>query len=112
MDVLLNPSVTETFGNVTLEAMACGVPVVAADATGASSLVVDGETGYLVPPRDVAAYVQKLSTYSDNPDLRRSHGQAGANRADEFDWDAINGAVAETYLRLIEQRRPDKEASA
>ncbi len=112
MDVLLNPSVTETFGNVTLEAMACGVPVVAADATGASSLVVDGETGYLVPPRDVAAYVQKLSTYSDNPDLRRSHGQAGANRADEFDWDAINGAVAETYLRLIEQRRPDKAASA
>lgn len=112
MDVLLNPSVTETFGNVTLEAMACGVPVVAADATGAASLVVDSETGYLVPPREIAAYVHKLSAYSADPDLRRSHGQAGANRADEFDWDAINGAVAETYLRLIEQRRSGRVPSA
>ena len=104
MDVLLNPSVTETFGNVTLEAMACGVPVVAADATGAASLVIDGETGYLVPPRDITAYAEKLATYSANPDLRRAHGEAGARRADAFDWDAINGTVADTYLRLIEHR--------
>ena len=104
MDVLLNPSVTETFGNVTLEAMACGVPVVAADATGASSLVVDGETGYLVPPRDIDAYAEKLAAYSADAGLRRAHGAAGASRADAFDWDTINGAVAETYLRLIEAR--------
>ncbi len=112
MDVLLNPSVTETFGNVTLEAMACGVPVVAADATGAASLVMDGETGYLVPPRDIAAYSEKLAGYSADPDLRRAHGQAGAARADAFDWDAINGAVADTYLRLIDQRRSDAAVSA
>jgi len=105
MDVLLNPSVTETFGNVTLEAMACGVPVVAADATGASSLVIEGETGHLVPPRDITAYADKLAAYAANPDLRRGHGEAGARRADAFDWDTINGAVADTYLRLIEQRR-------
>ena len=54
-DVFLNPSVTEAFGNVTLEAMACAVPVVAADATGATSLVRDGETGMLVDPGDVEA---------------------------------------------------------
>jgi glycosyltransferase involved in cell wall biosynthesis len=105
MDVLLNPSVTETFGNVTLEAMACGVPVVAADATGASSLVVEGETGHLVPPRDIAAYADRLATYAADPALRRAHGEAGARRADAFDWDTINGAVADTYLRLIEARR-------
>lgn len=104
MDVLLNPSVTETFGNVTLEAMACGVPVVAADATGASSLVIEGETGHLVPPRDIAAYTDCLAAYVADPDLRRAHGEAGARRADAFDWDTINGAVAETYLRLIEAR--------
>ena len=50
MDVLFNPSVTETFGNVTLEAMACGLPVVAAEATGSQSLVDDGVSGRLVPP--------------------------------------------------------------
>ena len=104
MDVLLNPSVTETFGNVTLEAMACGVPVVAADATGASSLVLEGETGHLVPPRDIAAYADKLAAYATDPALRRAHGEAGARRADAFDWDTINGAVADTYLRLIEAR--------
>ncbi len=105
MDVLLNPSVTETFGNVTLEAMACGVPVVAADATGASSLVVEGETGYLVPPRDIAAYSDRLAAYAADPALRQAHGEAGARRADLFDWDTINGAVADTYLRIIEARQ-------
>ncbi|WP_120075963.1 glycosyltransferase family 4 protein [Aurantiacibacter odishensis] len=104
MDVLLNPSVTETFGNVTLEAMACGVPVVAADATGASSLVIEGETGHLVPPRDVSAYADALAAYASDPELRRAHGEAGARRADAFDWDTINGSVADTYLRLIAAR--------
>src|SRR3712207_247207 len=50
MDVLFNPSVTETFGNVTLEAMAAGLPVVAASATGSQSLVNDGLTRGLLPP--------------------------------------------------------------
>lgn len=104
MDVLLNPSVTETFGNVTLEAMACGVPVVAADATGASSLVIEGETGHLVPPRDIAAYSDRLAAYAADPALRHAHGQAGAQRADQFDWDTINGSVADTYLRIIAAR--------
>ncbi|WAT19012.1 glycosyltransferase family 1 protein [Aurantiacibacter sp. MUD11] len=112
MDVLLNPSVTETFGNVTLEAMACGVPVVAANATGASSLVMEGETGHLVPPRDVAAYADRLTAYAEDPDLRRAHGKAGARRADAFDWDTINGAVADTYLRIIEARRGGAKPSA
>jgi phosphatidylinositol alpha 1,6-mannosyltransferase len=50
MDMLFNPSVTEAFGNVTLEAMACAVPVVAADATGAQNLVDDNRTGRLIAP--------------------------------------------------------------
>src|SRR3546814_10679233 len=45
-DIFFNPSVTETFGNVTLEAMACGLPVVAARATGSASIVKHGQTGY------------------------------------------------------------------
>lgn len=105
MDVLLNPSVTETFGNVTLEAMACGVPVVAADATGAASLVEDGVTGFLVTPGDEAAYADRLARYIGDPALRRAHGEAGHARAQAFEWDAINRAVAETYLRVLERRR-------
>ena len=104
MDVLFNPSVTETFGNVTLEAMACGVPVVAAEATGSESLVDDHVNGRLVRPGAIRAFAAALRGYIENPDLRAAHGAAGARRAGEFGWDRINQAVADTYARLIRQR--------
>jgi phosphatidylinositol alpha 1,6-mannosyltransferase len=100
MDIFFNPSITETFGNVTLEAMACGVPVVAARATGSSTLVKDGETGTLVAPGDIAGFADALQRYLENPALRRGHGEAGETRSRHFDWDAINRGMAETYLRL------------
>ncbi|MXO72906.1 glycosyltransferase family 4 protein [Alteraurantiacibacter buctensis] len=105
MDVLLNPSVTETFGNVTLEAMACGVPVVAARATGSTSLVLDGETGRLVPPGDATAFADAVAAYVADPALRQAHGAAGEARSRGYSWDAINGAMAEVYLRLVNRRR-------
>ena len=105
MDMLLNPSVTETFGNVTLEAMACGLPVVAARATGSTSLVRDGETGRLVEPGRSADFADVIESYIRNPDLRRAHGEAGEMRSREYSWDAINGAVADAYLRLLAQRK-------
>jgi len=104
-DVFFNPSVTETFGNVTLEAMASGLPVVAAGATGAASLVVDGETGALVPPGDAAAFARALAPYCTEPALLREHGDAGERRARAYSWDAINQAVVDTYLRLRERKR-------
>ncbi|MFT4055331.1 MAG: glycosyltransferase family 1 protein [Novosphingobium sp.] len=104
MDVLFNPSVTETFGNVTLEAMACGLPVVAAAATGSQSLVDDRVSGRLIPPGAVHQFAEALKGYIENPELRRTHGEAGVVRASEFSWDRINQAVADTYVRLIRQK--------
>lgn len=104
-DVFFNPSVTETFGNVTLEAMASGLPVVAAGATGASSLVVEGETGRLVPPGNAAAYAEAIAPYCTDAALRAAHGAAGEAWARQYSWDAINRAVADTYIRLVEDRR-------
>jgi len=103
-DVFFNPSVTETFGNVTLEAMASGLPVVAAGATGASSLVVEGETGRLVPPGDAGAYAEAIAPYCTDAALRAAHGAAGEARAREYSWDAINQVVADIYIRLVEDR--------
>ena len=105
MDVLFNPSVTETFGNVTLEAMACGLPVVAAEATGSQSLVTDRVSGRLIRPGAVHQFAEALREYVQQPDLRASHGTAGEARAQDFSWDAINQTVADTYLRLIRLRR-------
>lgn len=104
MDALFNPSITETFGNVTLEAMACGVPVVAAAATGSESLVRDGQTGRLIRPGAVGQFADALAAYASDPTLRQAHGTAGEARAHDFSWDRINQAVADTYLRLIRQR--------
>jgi glycosyltransferase involved in cell wall biosynthesis len=103
-DVLLNPSITEAFGNVTLEAMACALPVVAAVATGTTNLVRDGVTGQLVDPGDAGGFADALEAYANDPDLRRRHGEAGLAEAKTMDWDQINSAVVRTYLRVIEKR--------
>ena len=103
-DVFLNPSVTESFGNVTLEAMACGLPVVAAQATGANSIVRNGETGTLVEPDDVDAFADALEAYARDPVLRERHGSAGLAFAETQDWDHINSAVLDAYIRTIEVR--------
>jgi glycosyltransferase involved in cell wall biosynthesis len=110
LDVLFNPSVTETFGNVTLEAMACGVPVVAARATGSSCLVADGVNGTLVPPGDPAAFADAIAAYVASAALRAAHGAAGEERSRGYTWDAINWSVADTYLRLIDARRSGRSA--
>lgn len=107
-DIFFNPSITETFGNVTLEAMACGLPVVAAGATGAASLVDDGETGRLVPPGKpdifAPACAEALAPYCTDDALRHAHGDAGERKSRAYSWDAINQAVVDVYLRLAEQR--------
>jgi glycosyltransferase involved in cell wall biosynthesis len=105
MDMLFNPSVTETFGNVTLEAMACGVPVVAAKATGSQSLVADGKSGRLIAPGAIGQFADALEEYCRDPALRAAHGAAGEARSHDFSWDAINQTVADTYARLIARRQ-------
>ena len=105
MDMLLFPSVTETFGNVTLEAMASGIPIIGANATGTSSLVQDGVTGRLIEPRDITGYADALQHYVENADARAAAGAAGLKASKAYSWDAINATVAQTYLRVIAGRR-------
>jgi glycosyltransferase involved in cell wall biosynthesis len=103
-DLLLQPSVTETFGNVTSEAMACALPVVGADATGTSSLVRNGLTGALVPPRDIAAYADAIEHFATDRAAARAAGAAGEKVADGYTWDAVNGTLAAKYLEVIARR--------
>lgn len=105
MDMLFNPSVTETFGNVTLEAMACGLPTVCARATGSESLVRDHVTGRLVRPGAIGDFADALAAYCADPELRLSTGQAGMAFAERFGWDQVNQAVLDTYRRVVALRR-------
>ena len=108
MDVLFNPSVTETFGNVTLEAMACALPVVAAEATGSESLVQNHVNGRLIRPGAIHSFAEALRAYLVDPELRARHGQAGEARSRDFSWDRINQTVADTYMRLIRQKQASR----
>jgi glycosyltransferase involved in cell wall biosynthesis len=103
-DVLLNPSITEAFGNVTLEAMACALPVVAADASGATNLVTDGVTGTLVDPDELEEFADALEAYARDSELRRRHGEAGLAVAETMDWDSINSKVIRVYKHAIVKR--------
>ncbi|MCB2014350.1 MAG: glycosyltransferase family 1 protein, partial [Sphingobium sp.] len=92
MDMLFNPSVTETFGNVTLEALACGNPAVCARATGSESLVQHGVTGRLIRPGAVGEFADALAHYCTDADARAAAGEAAQAFAERFGWDQVNQA--------------------
>jgi len=98
------PSVYEPFGLINLEAMACETPVVASGVGGILEVVVDGETGLLVPPArpdDLAAALRRLL---DDPARARAMGKAGRKRVeDKFSWDAIAARTQEVYGEAIEE---------
>ncbi len=94
-DLFLYPSATETFGNVTLEAMASGLPTICADALGSRSLVIPGETGELLPPGDVEGFTAAAAALLGDPERRRAMGRAARARAEQRSWDrAIDQCVA------------------
>jgi glycosyltransferase involved in cell wall biosynthesis len=104
MDMLFNPSVTETFGNVTLEAMASALPVVAAIATGSQSLVSDGVTGRLVRAGAIDGFADALAAYCQDDAARQAAGRAGMQASLRYGWDEVNQALVDGYLRVIRQR--------
>jgi glycosyltransferase involved in cell wall biosynthesis len=108
MDMLFNPSVTETFGNVTLEAMAAGLPVVAAIATGSASLVEDKVTGRLIPADEIDNFADALAHFCDHPEARRDAGRAGCEASRCFGWDEVNQALVDGYLRVVHERAAGK----
>jgi glycosyltransferase involved in cell wall biosynthesis len=82
MDIFLFLTKREGFGNVSVEAALAGVPVIAADVTGAKDTVLDGETGYLVNPNDAAAVQEKLDRLLKDPVLRKRLGEKGKEWAE------------------------------
>jgi glycosyltransferase involved in cell wall biosynthesis len=100
-DVMLNPSKTETFGNVTLEAMACGVPVAGADALYHRNLLKQGVTGLLCSADDAGAYAAAVISLIDEPERRRAMGEAAREASGAYQWRQILGRVADVYREAI-----------
>jgi phosphatidylinositol alpha 1,6-mannosyltransferase len=100
-DVFLFPSETETFGNVTLEAMASGLPPVVADATGSNALVEDNVTGFLAPPRNSAVFLDRVDSLIQNAELRARMGTASRVAAERYEWSRVLGQI-ESYYEEVE----------
>jgi glycosyltransferase involved in cell wall biosynthesis len=100
--VVACPSRREGFGVACLEAMAHGRPVVATSVGGLRDLVVDGETGLVVPPRDADALRSALERLLGDVELRRRLGAAGRERARErFSWDAVTDRTVAAYRMAL-----------
>jgi phosphatidylinositol alpha 1,6-mannosyltransferase len=100
-DIFVFPSDSESFGNVTLEAMASGLPTVCADATGSRSLVVPGETGFLSPADDAQDFARHITAVAQDTGLRRRLGQAARVRALTFSWDETLARMLGYYRALL-----------
>ena len=100
-DVFVFPSETETFGSVTLEAMASGLPCVCADATGSRSLVVHGETGYLAGPRQARQFADHIARLVSDPALRLRMGAAARERSLGFSWDESMARILGYYRSVL-----------
>ena len=117
MDAMVLPSIYEAFGNVILEAMAAGVPVIgrrrSADRsrpvlTANEELIVDGQSGWLIDPHNPVDLAQTLKFLNEQPALVEQAGRHAKARADRFTWDSS----IQTYLALLDWGRPENTRPA
>lgn len=100
--VFVCPSVYEPFGLINLEAMACGTPVVASRVGGIPEVVVDGETGILLPPNDPQAIAAAVRDLGKDSERAARFGAAGRRRVEaEFSWERIAARTLDVYRDAI-----------
>jgi glycosyltransferase involved in cell wall biosynthesis len=105
-DVVVSVPWYEPFGIVPVEAMACGVPVIASAVGGHLDTVLDGVTGLHVPPRRPDALASNLRRLLNDPDLRRSLGRSAAEHAHgRYPWDRVAAETEAVYERVIATAR-------
>jgi glycosyltransferase involved in cell wall biosynthesis len=97
--LLVLPSIRDTFGMVLVEAGACERPVIAYDVGGPKEIIVDGENGFLVKPRDIKDLARKIGMILSNKKLAEAMGRIGRQIVErKFTWDKIVSEIESIYL--------------
>ncbi len=104
-ELLVMPSLYESFGMVALEAMASGIPVIASEVGGLGYLVQDGVTGYTVPDSDPGVLCERLSSLLGNNELRTSMGEKAAEYAKDYAWEKIATSIIKVYEEVSREPR-------
>ncbi|MET0081767.1 MAG: TIGR03088 family PEP-CTERM/XrtA system glycosyltransferase [Sedimenticola sp.] len=105
MDLFVLPSKAEGISNTILEAMASGLPVIATKVGGNAELVVNGETGLLVPSKSPDAMARAIEEYRGNPERCLSHGEAGRKRVEQtFSMESMVDSYMSVYDELLDNR--------
>ena len=105
-ELLVMPSLYESFGMVALEAMACGTPVIASEVGGLGYLVQDGVTGYTIPDSDPGMLCEKLSKLLGDTALRNEMGCCAAEYAKEYAWEKVASSIINVYKEVIPNAQP------
>ncbi len=100
---MLAPSSTETFGQVVLEAMASGLPVVCADAPSSRALIDAQKTGFLCQPTAINDYAAAIESLASDTCRRKAMGDAARSASAAYSWEAASESVAEAYRILTAQ---------
>lgn len=103
------PSLFEGFGLVLLEAMACGLPVIATPHTAAPDIVREGRDGFIVPIRDAAAIAERLTWLAADEDRRQAMGQHARCRAQQFTWDSYTKSMIAAISTRLNMRASTPE---
>ncbi len=107
-DIVTIPSHYESFGMVALEAMACGVPVIASDVGGLAITIEDGQSGLLVPPDAPDILADRLQQVLISTDQRATLSIGAHKRALSYGWDSIARRVGQLYVEQIKQRKASR----
>jgi glycosyltransferase involved in cell wall biosynthesis len=103
--VLVNPSISETFGMTLIEAMSCGLPVVASETGGMPAIVGEGGCGVLVEPGNAAALASAILRLLRDDRLRESMGRAGRKRVlEDFAWEQVANTAHNHYMEVLNGR--------
>ncbi|WP_349408234.1 glycosyltransferase family 1 protein [Pseudalkalibacillus sp. SCS-8] len=110
-DLFIFPSPTETFGNVVLESMACGTPVIGADSGGVRTIIQDGTNGYLVTPGRSQAFIDRILFLLKHPKILKRFGKMSREYALSQSWNTIFAKLTKEYMEIAERKKRIHSAS-